>query len=252
MNRFNSADYEHIESIMLRAIPALQELKFHGWLLRYANGYTGRSNSVYIGSTEPEEETLLEKIRVCEDWYREKGTQPRFRLTTVKPFPEIRQILVDQGYSETHTIQIMTRTLNGPSREKRVPGKIVFPSIEDWVRDFQTLHGLEEKDVPVLMQMLSIHPGVNCLVRIEQDGKPIAIGRGVLDGDTIGLFNFYVHPEYRQSGYGSILLEQIQNWAVDRDARLSYLQVDTVNQPAINLYRKAGFATIYEYWYLLK
>ena len=250
--QFDALEYERIEAVMLRAIPALDEMELQGWLLRYANGYTGRSNSVYVQSTEAEPDAILENIQFCEDWYRARDSQPRFRLTNVRPFPAVREILAGKNFKETHTIQIMTRVINRQVNRALTSDQIVFRSIDDWVRDFQTLHGLNEKDAPVLTSMLSIHPGENCLVRIEKEGIPVAVGRGVLDGADIGLFNFFVDENHRKSGYGTAMLNGIQEWALERGARLTYLQVDSVNQPAINLYQKAGFETMYEYWYLFK
>nr|NIP27944.1 GNAT family N-acetyltransferase [Phycisphaerae bacterium]NIP55534.1 GNAT family N-acetyltransferase [Phycisphaerae bacterium]NIW45685.1 GNAT family N-acetyltransferase [Gammaproteobacteria bacterium]NIX31757.1 GNAT family N-acetyltransferase [Phycisphaerae bacterium] len=66
-----------------------------------------------------------------------------------------------------------------------------------------------------------------------------------------GLFNFYVHKNYRRKGIASDMIKIMEDWASDQGARLSYLQVDSDNPNAIQLYQKLGYQTIYEYWYLM-
>ncbi len=251
MPKDNQVDYETMERVMLRAIPAFEEEEIDGWLLRYAGAYTGRANSTYIASTPPDLDAINNKIAVCETWYRQRGTIPRFRLTTVKPFPQIHQKLMNRAYTETHTIQIQTKNLSDHQPGNFDQVKFSFPAIDEWVRDYQALHGLEENDVPKLITMLSTHPGTNCLLRMELDGKLVGVGRGVLDGQFFGLFNFYVHKNYRRKGIASDMIKIMEDWASDQGARLSYLQVDSDNPNAIQLYQKLGYQTIYEYWYLM-
>ena len=67
-----------IEEAGLNSWPALQQLLFDGWLVRFAQGYTKRANSVtpLYPSLQPYEE----KIAWCEHIYKEKQLPPVFRL----------------------------------------------------------------------------------------------------------------------------------------------------------------------------
>src|SRR5690606_10119674 len=71
--------YKRLEEISLNGWPALETVLLDGWLLRFADGYTKRSNSVsaiYDGGLETDK-----KIRTCEELYRARGLTPVFKVT---------------------------------------------------------------------------------------------------------------------------------------------------------------------------
>ena len=56
-----------IEESSLNAWPALRQMLFDGWILRFAEGYTKRANSVnplYGSSLD-----VSEKVDICEELY---------------------------------------------------------------------------------------------------------------------------------------------------------------------------------------
>jgi len=55
--------------------------------------------------------------------------------------------------------------------------------------------------------------------------------------------NVFVHPDYRGRGYGKAVTSAITEDAVKSGA-LAYLQVETTNSIAINIYEKLGYRTI--------
>ena len=82
-----------IEEAALNAWPALQQILFDGWILRFSKGYTKRANSVnplYASRLD-----VGEKVDACEKLYAEKGLRPVFRLTPFSSPPDLDQVLVD-------------------------------------------------------------------------------------------------------------------------------------------------------------
>lgn len=50
-----------------------------------------------------------------------------------------------------------------------------------------------------------------------------------------------VHPNWQSLGVGSILMKEALNWASKRNLKRIYLDVFSINQKAIDLYKKFGF-----------
>ena len=68
-----------IEELSLNSWPSLQNMFYDGWVLRFARGFTRRSNSIsplYSSGLD-----IDEKIRFCEGLYREKGLDCIFKMT---------------------------------------------------------------------------------------------------------------------------------------------------------------------------
>ena len=79
-----------IEEISLNAFPCLEQILYDGWILRFAEGYTKRANSV--NPIYPSFQSLDDKIKRCEQIYWRKNLSCVFRLTSLAP-AEIDQAL---------------------------------------------------------------------------------------------------------------------------------------------------------------
>ena len=85
-----------IEEISLNAWPGQQTLIYDGWVIRFANGYTKRANSVnplYASRVE-----LTEKIEFCEHLYREQNLDAVFKLTSASCPGNLDDVLAAKGY----------------------------------------------------------------------------------------------------------------------------------------------------------
>jgi hypothetical protein len=67
-----------IEEASLNNWPALRQMLFDGWVMRFSNGYTRRANS--ITPLYPSLLPAQEKIVACENLYREKQLPTIFRF----------------------------------------------------------------------------------------------------------------------------------------------------------------------------
>ena len=56
-------------------------------------------------------------------------------------------------------------------------------------------------------------------------------------------------PDWRGRGVASAIVDALLAHARSRRARTAFLQVDDDNAPALAVYRKFGFATLYRYHY---
>jgi GNAT superfamily N-acetyltransferase len=243
-------DIRLIEERSLNALPALQTMVYDGWLLRFANGYTRRANSVnalYEGTLP-----LDEKIAYCEDAYRARKLNVVFKLTDAAQPSNLDEALEARGYEHQAgtIVQTMTLTNTTFTSDADVISDMHFTNT--WFQSFAHLNGLREDAASTLRQILShIHPRT-CYATFVQDGQAVATGLAVLERGSVGLFDIVTEVNYRRRGYSTRLVSHLLAWARDNGAHQAYLQVVAENQPALWMYNKLGFKETYHYWYRVK
>lgn len=236
----------HIEEIALNAWPAHQQLLCDGWLLRFANGYTKRANSVmpvYPGGQE-----INAKINFCEEMYRQQGLPPIFRLTPLAD-GKLDLALEGRGYRKIDPTRVMSLDLANwqPPAAPATPLREL--PLEQWMGVFSQISGSLVEQQPAHTEILRkiLHPHMTAAIEIS--GKWAACGLGVLERGWFGLFDIVTHPDHRRQGLGTHLIRGMLNWAQVQGAEKSYLQVMENNAPALALYAKLGYRDAYGYWY---
>ena len=91
------------EEIAANAHVALNVMQYDGWLMRFANGYSGRANSISVlyPSTLPVEE----KVAYCEKFYAKQGLPANFKLT--QGDEDFSDFLAARGYKVVTPTDIM-------------------------------------------------------------------------------------------------------------------------------------------------
>lgn len=240
-----------IEELSMNAWPSLQTMVYDGWILRFANGYTRRANSVnplYSSARD-----VYRKIEHCETLYQSKNLNIVFKMTS-EVYPEILdQLLSRIGYKDDAYTSVRVLELNNDLQKSFTQPLIVtnFPD-EDWVTNFCRLNNICERNSVTLKKMLENIIPKKCFASIQLDNKVIACGMGVLEHDFIGVFDIVVDVNYRNQGYGRQLILNLLRWGKVNGAKNAYLQVMLDNLPALKLYSNLGFQEIYKYWYRIK
>jgi N-acetylglutamate synthase len=82
-------------------------------------------------------------------------------------------------------------------------------------------------------------------------GDPVvAIGRGVVSGDWLGLQAVEVVPDHRRRGLAKAIVHALLDWGASRGALSAYLQTLPDNTAALGLYTRYGFVTHHAYRYV--
>jgi ribosomal protein S18 acetylase RimI-like enzyme len=84
---------------------------------------------------------------------------------------------------------------------------------------------------------------------VELDGSDIGMVKLHKEDDSVFIFGFGIQPEFRGKGYGRAALARAVNRALDSRPSLVALEVDCVNDTALNLYKSCGFQTVTTYDY---
>ncbi|GEO13328.1 GNAT family N-acetyltransferase [Microvirga aerophila] len=239
-----------VEEACLNGWPALREAVFDGWLLRFADGYTRRANSVHLlssGTCDPHE-----KIRSCETAYSAQGLPTIFCVSSMMQ-STIGPALDGRGYGppEDETRVLYRSFADGlPSigeveLTERLPGA-------EWLRTIARLQGqradaqeihrriLESLAVPAVFAAIPVAPG-----------RLGAVAFGAVHDRIVCVNSVATDPDFRRQGHAQRVISAILAWAQDRcGAKGACVPVVAGNAPAVALYEGLGFGTeAYRYHY---
>lgn len=236
-----------IEEISLNAWPCLQQILFDGWILRFAEGYTKRANSV--NPIYPSLQGLEDKIKRCEQIYVSKNLNTVFRLTPLAP-AEIDRALEEVGYRKRDAVSVQIKDLLSWRSHTQI--EISTELTQEWLDQFVHLSHLPLSEWGTLIAMLQNIAAETCFAMLRRNYQVVSCGLGVLEEPYLGLFEIVTAKRQRRKGYTQELIGGILDWGKSRGATHAYLQVQLDNQAALNLYSKLGFQEGYQYYYRIK
>lgn len=239
--------HRRLEEAALSAWPAVEQILYDGWLLRFADGYTKRANSV--NALYPSTLDLDLKISRCEAIYTERNLPIIFRLTPYSQPDGLDERLKQQGYKIIDRTLVMMGSLNAEAEELISPFEIRSVSLLEWLGAYTRLRSPTVEQLALQRGIVTRMPTPLCSVLGFQGDDPVGYGLGVIDSELIGIFGLYVAPTARRSGLGKAMVRWILQWAQSRGATKAYLQVEADNDPALRLYRGMGLTESYSYWY---
>jgi GNAT superfamily N-acetyltransferase len=237
-----------IEEASLNAWPALQQMLFGGWILRFSKGYTKRANSVnplFASSID-----VREKIETCETLYAEKGLPPIFRITPFASPADLDRVLESRGYKQLDTTLVLHLGLSqGTTFPPPPPGRLREEPLDDWLELYGRLSSSPLDGHQAHREILQTIPSRRYLAALRVSDQVVSCAMGVLDRGFFGIFDVVTDPQHRNKGYGTELVHAMLGWAQANGAMHAYLQVVSGNAPARHLYDKLGFREIYRYRY---
>jgi ribosomal protein S18 acetylase RimI-like enzyme len=238
-----------IEELSLNAWPALQTMVWDGWVLRFADGYTRRANSVnplYPGDTD-----LSSKIEACARIYRGQGLDVVFKITPAVQPAHLDDALAARGYVINAQTSVQILTLNG-QKLSATDVTLTESLTDDWLSAFWEMSHTQPQHHAIHRQMLGHILPATCFAYLRQQNQIIACGLGVCQQQFVGLYDIVTHPNFRGQGYGTQIVQSILAWGQAQGAPTAYLQVMLNNPPALRLYARLGFNELYQYWYRSK
>ncbi len=240
----------HLEELSLNALPALETTYLDGWVVRFANGYTKRANS--INPLYASGSNLETKIAYCESMYAVRKQPTVYKMTALAEPKGLDDMLARSGYREEPGASVQMLSLDALNKPNEGRVTLSADANDQWLGAYFRLNNVQERYMPTMRHMLEHIAPQKCLAAVHIDGQVAAVGLGVLDRGFLGLFDIVTEPTMRQKGYGHQLMLYLLNWGKANGADYAYLQVMLSNSPALYLYEKLGFHEIYRYWYRVK
>jgi len=215
------------------------------WLLRAAEGFTGRANSALpLGDPSL---PLAEAVTAVEEWYRRRDLRPMIVLPRGAAPEPLESLLAERSWvPRPGPAFVMTADVTD------VPASSVgvrFAAEPDAA--FLGLYRYRGQDLPPIARTLMMSAPWQAFGTICDQGRAVACGRVSVAGDWGVLTAVEVDPARRRQGLGLAITAALTAAAADRGARRVLLQVETDNAPARALYSRCGFRESHRYHYML-
>ncbi len=251
-----------LEEIGANGHVALNVLQYDGWLLRFANGYTSRANSVCVlyPSTRPVEE----KIAYCEKCYASQGLPTIFKVTDLDK--EFSDLLAGRGYqivTPTDVMEVVAWNAENAPLCHENSGQVssgsgeahcmFSPEPTEWLPHYFAFENVTDKTKKNTFQKMLSRVMIDATYGIlYYEGEPVACASIAVEHGYALLHNVIVTSSMRGKGLGEKLCRAMIAKAKEMGAEHVFLQVVQSNQVAMNLYKKLGFQKDYTYWYMKK
>ncbi|MGE7779603.1 GNAT family N-acetyltransferase [Peribacillus sp. NPDC097264] len=240
-----------IEELSMNALPALQTQLCDGWVLRFADGYTKRANSV--NPLYPSYEDVNRKIESSEKAFLERNIQMSYKITPLASPDDLDDTLEALNYSIESRTSVQALSLAHMELPSGTNVLIYNEMPEARFADFCRLNNIHKRNQPIFRKVLEQIIPTTCFIFLtDEKEKTLACGLGVLEDEYIGLFNIATEEAYRNRGYGTKLVTNLLYWGKENGANNAYLQVVLTNEPARNLYATLGFEELYRYWFRVR
>jgi len=246
MNR-RQQDWLILENVAMSAWPAFQKVEYDGWILRFADGFTKRSNS--INPMEASSLPLEEKIDHCERMYRSRGLPPIFRITPFTPPRALDGMLASRGYEVLDPTRVMTASASSIEETRKTHAEIIKLPMDEWLDHVDAMSAPDSRMAEIRRRLLRAVAHDYCCLIAQRSGHSLGYVLGIESNDFLGVFMLSVMLEYRRKGLGSALTGRLLEWGQSRGVNTIYLQVEAANVAARALYASCGFVDGYCYWY---
>jgi ribosomal protein S18 acetylase RimI-like enzyme len=229
------------------------------WLLRAAEGFTGRANSALpLGDPGM---PLDEALAAVTEWYRARGLPPMIVVPTP---PETEQN--GQGL-DNHLSERLWSSRPGPAfvmvadlplsglRASTLPegplpeGTAVSVAQEpddDWAAMY---HYRGQDHLPPIARKVLTAAQDQSFVSIRSGDEILAIARLSVAGGWAGITAVEVNQAHRRQGLGTAITAAACREAELRGIGNVFLQVEVTNAPARTLYERLGFRYSHRYHY---
>ncbi|MEV5694104.1 GNAT family N-acetyltransferase [Micromonospora globbae] len=231
------------------AWPAPTRDRLGSWLLRAADGWTGRANSALpVGDPD---RPLPAAVDAVERWYAGHDLTPMVNTPLPLAAP-VGAELDARGWSARPPVLVQTAELPlaaGGSPPPPPGSAAVVELAAAPTREWLAVASGRKGGLPDAARHVLTAVDQVRFAHAYADGTLVGIGRGTVTGGGrwLGLSLIEVLPAARRQGLARRMIRALADWGAAAGATHAFLQVEQHNTGAVALYQRLGFTTHHTY-----
>jgi arginase len=229
-----------VEQLAARAWPAAETVEIDGWLLRHTPALSRRrSNSALPLGAAPD-------AAMVEDFYASRGRRALVQIAPDTDRADLDEQLARRGWTSDGPTDVLVADAD-TALARTQPGDVAVRSRADagWVEAWIACEGRPDAREHADEVLARIEPPTAFAIAGDGDG----VGLAVCERGWAGVFCVATAPEARRRGVARTVVHALTHWATRHGAQRIYLQVESDNAPAHELYASAGFTRSHGYHY---
>lgn len=234
-------DVRRLEELAARTWRGLEEERHGDWLLRAADGFSGRANSALVVGDPPG--PLEDAVATVTRWYAARNLTPRAQLPG--PAGAADAAFAAAGWTRAEDVLVLTAPLT-PEPVPDMPVQLAPEPDDAWLAGYRyrgaalppTARAVLTRATDPLFA--SVRPA---------PGRPAAVARGVVEEGWLVITAVTVAEEFRRRGLARAVMAALAAAGRERGAHSCLLQVSDDNGPALALYARLGFTEHHRYHY---
>jgi ribosomal protein S18 acetylase RimI-like enzyme len=236
-----------VEETCLNAWPALRQVLFGGWVLRFSEGLTRRANSV--NPLRGPRETDDGLIAACEALYQRRQLPTIFRLPSIID-PDLDERLDALGYGRESESRVRYGDLTAIERASDASVQLLPRPTREWFAAMAALQNHIAEQRRTYRRIVGSIAIRAAFAALSIDGQFVALAYGAVHDRLLCYESVITDPRRQRRGYARRVVASLADWAKGEGAEGACLEVEARNIDALALYDAVGLKTeLYRYHY---
>jgi N-acetylglutamate synthase len=236
-----------VEETCLNAWPALRQVLFDGWVLRFSEGLTRRANSV--NPLRGPRETGDGLIAACAALYQRRQLPTIFRLPSIID-PDLSEQLDEAGYGREGESCVRYGDLTGIEMASDPDVQLLSRPAREWFAAMAALQNHNSEQRRIYRRIVSSLAIPAAFAALPIDGEFVALAYGSVHDRLLCYESVITNPRRQRRGYARRVMSSLAAWAKHQGAEGACLEVEAHNTAALALYDLVGLKTeLYRYHY---